>query len=90
MVVAGTSAGELPSGWKRPQLGATDRDGRIGNDAAFSMRDASARSIAGSAPVNGTVSARLEQARQSSASGASLSEVPQSALLLEHGRTSLS
>jgi len=39
MVVAGTSANELPSRlkWKRPKPGAPGRGGRIGNDAAFSM-----------------------------------------------------
>jgi hypothetical protein len=54
------------------------------------MRDAPAKSIAGSAPVNGAVSARLEQARQSSASEAQGRDYNQGAFLLEHVRTSLS
>jgi hypothetical protein len=59
----------------RPKPVATDREGHIGNDAAFSMNVVEARAVVGGASINGTGSTRLKLARQSAASSAWLGEL---------------
>jgi hypothetical protein len=75
MMDAGTPASKPLEQYRRPKPSAADGEGRIGNDAAFSMSYVQMRVRAGDVPINGTELARLRQAQQASTSGAWLDEL---------------
>jgi hypothetical protein len=60
---------------KRLKRAAKDSEGRIGNDAALSMRSVLQGPRRGGVSFDGTGSARLAQAQQPAASGAWLGEL---------------
>jgi hypothetical protein len=77
MMAAGTRASNSHEALTQaPKLGTADRDGRIGDDAAFSMSYVQAMAVARRRSHHRqSDSARMTQEQQSSASGALLAEL---------------